>query len=199
LIRYLSSKGYRKDAAGVNSLSEEDLRLIEDGEANAHYHERSDFYIRLYKIIWETQEYFRTGDPSGHSTMQRIEYWKTSCEIFKQYPIFGVGTGDMNIAFERQYEIMNSPLKLEYRWRSHNQFLSISVGFGLIGILWFIFALLYPPIKTRRMTDYFYLSFFVIMMASMISEDTIETQAGVTIFAFFTSLFLFGKKDKTTI
>jgi O-antigen ligase len=105
----------------------------------------------------------------------------------------------MNIAFERQYEIMNSPLKLEYRWRSHNQFLSISVGFGLIGILWFIFALLYPPIKTRRMTDYFYLSFFVIMMASMISEDTIETQAGVTIFAFFTSLFLFGKKDKTTI
>ena len=33
----------------------------------------------------------------------------------------------------------------------------------------------------------------------MISEDTIETQAGVTIFAFFTSLFLFGKKDKTTI
>jgi len=59
-------------------------------------------------------------------------------------------------------------------------------------------VLIYPPIKTRRFTDYFYLSFFVIMIVSMVSEDTIETQAGVTIFAFFTSLFLFGKKDKTS-
>jgi len=75
----------------------------------------------------------------------------------------------------------------------------MSVGFGLIGIIWFLVVLLYPPIKTRRMDDYFYLAFFVIMIVSMISEDTIETQAGVTIFAFFTSLFLFGKKDKTTI
>lgn len=199
LIRYLTSKAYRKDAKGIEMLSEEDIALIEDGEASAHYHERSDFYIRLYKIIWEIQQYLRTGDPSGHSAMQRVEYWKTSILIIKQYPVFGVGTGDMNIAFKRQYELMNSPLKPEFRWRSHNQFLSITVGFGLIGLIWFIVAVLYPPIKTGRMTDYFYMTFFVIMMLSMISEDTIESQAGVTIFAFFTSLFLFGKKDKTPI
>lgn len=199
LIRYLTSKGYRKDAEGVEKLSNEDIAYIEDGEASVHYHERSEFYIRLYKIIWETQQYFRTGDPSGHSAMQRIEYWKTSILIIKDHPLLGVGTGDMNIAFERQYEIMNSPLKPEFRWRSHNQFLSIAVGFGLLGLVWFLFALFYPPIRLGRMSDYFYLSFFVIMMVSMLSEDTIETQAGATIFAFFTSLFLFGKKDKTFI
>jgi hypothetical protein len=199
LIRYLTSKGYRKDAEGVEKLSSEDIAYIEDGEASVHYHERSEFYIRLYKIIWETQQYFRTGDPSGHSAMQRIEYWKTSILIIKDHPLLGVGTGDMNIAFERQYEIMNSPLKPEFRWRSHNQFLSIAVGFGLLGLIWFLFALFYPPIRMGRMSDYFYLSFFVIMIVSMLSEDTIETQAGATIFAFFTSLFLFGKKDKTFI
>ncbi len=199
LIRYLTSKAYRKDAKGVEMLSEEDITLIEDGEASAHYHEHSDFYIRLYKIIWEAQQYLRKGDPSGHSAMQRVEFWKTSILIIKQYPVFGVGTGDMNIAFKRQYELMKSPLEPEFRWRSHNQFLSITVGFGLIGLIWFIVVLLYPPIKTGRMTDYFYMTFFVIMMLSMISEDTIESQAGVTIFAFFTSLFLFGKKDKTPI
>ncbi len=199
LIRYLTSKAYRKDAKGIEMLSEEEIALIEDGEASAHYHERSDFYIRLYKIIWEIQQYLHTGDPSGHSAMQRVEYWKTSILIIKQYPVFGVGTGDMNIAFKRQYELMNSPLKPEFRWRSHNQFLSITVGFGLIGLIWFMVVVFYPPLKTGRMTDYFYLTFFVILMFSMISEDTIETQAGVTIFAFFTSLFLFGKKDKTPI
>ncbi len=199
LFRYMSSKGLRKDAAGVADLNEKDISLVENGEASAHYHDRPGFYVRLYKIIWETQQYFRQGDPSGHSAMQRVEYWKTSALIIKQHPLSGVGTGDMNIAFKEQYERMNSPLKPEFRWRSHNQFLSIGVGFGIIGIIWFIIALLYPPIKTRRMGDYFYLAFFVIMMVSMISEDTIETQAGVTIFAFFTSLFLFGKKDKSFI
>jgi len=199
LIRYMTSRGLRKDAEGVTSLNPEDIGLVENGEASHHYHERSVFYIRLYKIIWEVQQYLRTGDPSGYSAMQRIEYWKTSFQIIKQYPFIGVGTGDMNIAFERQYEIMNSPLKPEFRWRSHNQFLSITVGFGLIGIIWFIFGLLYPPIKAGRFNDYFFLSFFVIMMVSMISEDTIETQAGVSIFAFFTSLFLFGKKDINSI
>lgn len=199
LIRYLTSKGLRKDADGVDQLTEQDIFLIENGEASYHYHDRSVFYVRLYKIIWETQQYFRTGNPSGHSAMQRIEYWKTSIHIIRHNPVFGVGTGDMNIAFEKQYELMNSPLQPEFRWRSHNQFLSISVGFGLIGILWFLFSLLYPPIKIKRFTDFFYLSFFVIMMVSMISEDTIETQAGVTLFAFFTSLFLFGKKDKNPI
>lgn len=196
LIRYLTSKGLRKDADGVESLTRQDIALVENGEASYHYHDRSVFYVRLYKIIWEAQQYFRTGNPSGHSAMQRIEYWKTSTLIIQQNPVFGVGTGDMNIAFEKQYEQMNSPLQPEFRWRSHNQFLSITVGFGLIGIAWFLFSLLFPPLKTRRFTDYFYLSFFVIMMVSMISEDTIETQAGVTLFAFFTSLFLFGKKDK---
>ncbi|MCK5764639.1 MAG: O-antigen ligase family protein [Bacteroidales bacterium] len=199
LIRFMSSKGLRKDAAGVEELTDSDISLVECGEASIHYHERSVFYIRLYKIIWEAQQYLRTGDPSGHSAMQRVEYWKTSSLIIGQHLLFGVGTGDMNIAFERQYELMNSPLKPEFRWRSHNQFLSITVGFGFIGIIWFMIALIYPPVKTRRFTDYFYLSFFVIMMVSMVSEDTIETQAGVTIFAFFTSLFLFGKKDKTSI
>lgn len=199
LIRYMTSKGLRKDAGGVNLLTDQDVALVESGEASAHYHERSVFYIRLYKIFWETQQYFRTGDPSGYSAMQRIEYWKTSFLIIRQHILIGVGTGDMNIAFERQYELMNSPLKPEFRWRSHNQFLSISVGFGLIGFIWFLVALIYPPLKLKRMNDYFFLFFFVIMIVSMISEDTIETQAGVTIFAFFTSLFLFGKKNKTLI
>lgn len=198
LIRYLTSKGLRKDADGVNSLCEEDIRLVESGEASIHYHERSVFYIRLYKIIWEAKQYFRTGNPSGYSAMQRIEYWKTSMLIIKKNILHGVGTGDMNIAFETQYEAMDSPLQPEFRWRSHNQFLSITVGFGIIGLIWFLISLLYPPIKMRRMSDYYYLAFFVILMVSMISEDTIETQAGVTFFAFFTSLFLFGKKDKHT-
>jgi len=36
--------------------------------------------------------------------------------------------------------------------------------------------------------------FFIIIVLSMCWEDTIESQAGVTIYAFFTSFYLFAKK-----
>jgi len=51
----------------------------------------------------------------------------------------------------------------------------------------------------RKFSDYFFLVFFIIVMLSMIPEDTIESQAGVTFFAFFYSLFLFGKKEEDPI
>jgi len=37
-----------------------------------------------------------------------------------------------------------------------------------------------------------YLSFFIIAVISFLTEDTLETQAGVTFFAFFNSFFLLG-------
>jgi len=191
--------GYRKDAAGVNKLTAEQVSLVESGEASIVYSRKSGLYVRIYKIIWEFKRYQNTSNPSGHSAMQRIEYWKTSAGIIKDHWLTGVGTGDMNVAFHQQYKKMDSPLYDKFRWRSHNQFLSMLVGFGIIGLAWFLFSLLYPPLKLKRMNDYFYLTFFIVIMLSMITEDTIESQTGVTIFAFLSSLFLFAKKEKDTI
>jgi O-antigen ligase len=128
--------------------------------------------------------------------MQRMEYWKASWQIIKEHWLFGVGTGDMNIAFARQYDKMHSPLDKKWRLRSHNQFLSITVGFGIFGLLWFLFVLAYPfSLKSIR-KDYYYFVFFIILLLSMTSEDTIESQAGLTFFVFFCALFLLGRKDE---
>jgi len=199
LIRFLTSKGYYKDIDGVQNLTIQEVRYIEDGIASIVYCERSQLYVRLYKIIWEYQRYKSNGNASGHSTMQRLEYWKTSFEIIRENWLIGVGTGDMDLAFKEQYEKMNTLLQSQYKWRSHNQFLAFLVGFGVIGICWFLFSLLYPPIKTKKFKDYFYLSFFIIIVLSMLWEDTIESQAGVTIYAFFSSFYLFLKRDNDTI
>lgn len=194
LIRFLTSKGYRKDADGVNKLTDEEIRLVEDGEASIVYHEKPQLYVRIYKIIWEYQQYQLTANPSGHSVMQRFVYARTALSIIKENPWFGVGTGDLNKAFENKYRQLDTKLDEQFRWRSHNQFLAITVAFGLVGLAWFLFSLLYPPIVTQRFSDYFYLSFFLVIFFSMFAEDTFETQAGVTIFAFFSSLYLFAKK-----
>jgi hypothetical protein len=88
---------------------------------------------------------------------------------------------------------MNSPLTAEWRLRSHNQFLAIGTAFGIIGLIWFLIALFYPLFLKEYRIDYFYFLFIVIAVLSMLTEDTLESQAGVTFFAFFNSLFLFQK------
>jgi len=196
LIRFLTSKGLRKDLDGINQLSDEEIQMVEKGIANVKYQEKSSIRSRIHKIVWAYRNVQETKDPSGHSVVQRLEFWKASLGIIKRNPIIGVGTGDMNITFDDQYKRMNTALEPKYQWRSHNQFLSIFVGFGIIGLSWFLIVLLYPPLKLNKFTDFFYLSFFIILILSMMWEDTIESQAGVTFFAFFNALLLFGRKDK---
>jgi len=194
LIRFLTSKGLPKDAEGINALSEKEVKGIEKGVPNVNFIGIFNPTARLQKIIWEINLYIKGGNPSGHSVVQRFEFWKAAIGIIKENFLFGVGTGDTKNVFEYQYEKMNSPLTKESRYRSHNQFLAIGTAFGIIGICWFLISLFYPLLREKNFQDYFYSTFFIIAFLSMLTEDTLETQAGATFFAFFNSLFLFCRR-----
>ncbi len=195
IIRYLSSKGYRKDAEGLSKLNDKEIKAIEQGIANVNYLYNPNLKTRISKIIIGYNNFKYDNDPNGNSILQRIEYFKTSLQLIRDNFWIGVGTGDLPIAFHKQYQKMDSLLETDSRLRSHNQFLSIFVAFGVIGFIWFLFTLIYPPMIAGKFKDYFYVIFFIIMILSMLTEDTIESQAGVTLFAFFTSLLIFTKKD----
>lgn len=197
IIRYLSSKDLRKDAAGVEALTEKDIRAIEKGIANVNYVENPSIRTRISKILMGYHQYADINDPNGSSVMQRIEYLKASFIIIEDNFWIGVGTGDLPMMFEKTYEQMKTPLKKQWRWRSHNQYLSIMIAFGVFGLVWFLFTLIYPVLSQRRYRNYLYTIFLVIIMLSMFTEDTIETQDGVTLFAFFNALFLFGICSKS--
>ncbi len=194
LKRYLTSKNMRKDAAGVNRLTENDIKLIESGIANYNYINDPGIKTRLLKIIYGYQKYTSSGNPSGNSILQRMEYMKGAILLIKKHPLFGVGTGDMEDALYAEYKKMNSKLNPQLYFHAHNQYLTIAITFGLAGLLWFLFALFYPPIKLRYFNDYFFLVFFIIMLSSMLTDDTLDTHAGVSLIAFFYSFLLLGRK-----
>ena len=191
LVRYLTSKDLRKDADGVGQLTDNDVRNIENGIANYNYIENPGFKTRIMKVMIAYRNYKKSGDANGSSVFQRIEYIKASLGIIKDNPVFGVGTGDIVDAFANYYEDTNSKLRPEYRFRSHNQYLAITVAFGIVGLLWFLFSMLYPVLADKKNRNYLYLVFLFIMMLSMLTEDTLETQIGVTLFAYFNSLLVF--------
>ncbi len=198
LITYLASKELRKDAGGVNRLSEEDIRNIENGINRFDYKKLPGIQSQVEDFIAGYQHYVRNHDPNAGSMIQRFEYWRTSLLLIRQHPVFGVGTGDPPQAFEEQYNKMNSNLAPQFRLRSHNQYLSITVALGIFGLLWFLAVMVYPGIKTGNFNNYFYVIFWLIMMISMFTEDTIENQEGVTFYALFTAMMLLGRDQTKT-
>jgi hypothetical protein len=191
LIRFLTSKGLRKDLDGINSLSEEEIYYIENGVANIDEIEKPGFMRRIENVIWEVEDYRHIGDPTNHSLMQRVELWKAAISIIKENPFAGVGTGDVPAAFEKKLKEINSPLS-GAGLRTHDQYLAIAVAFGIPGLLFFLFAFIYAPFRQKRFGTYFFFSFFIIALLSMITEDMLESQPGVSFFIFFFTLFLFA-------
>ena len=192
LARYLTSKGLRKDAEGVAALTDVDVHNIEQGVANYNNWCHPGLRARLSSTLFEYNLYRRFNNPNGGSLSQRIEYTLASFHIIGQHPWFGVGTGDVPQAFQQAYDDIHSPLSEEFRFRAHNQYLAIAVAFGLVGLAFFLFVLLYPWFSSRKNHTYIYMVFLLIMLLSMFPEDTLETQAGASLFAFFTSLLLFA-------
>lgn len=203
LIRYLNSKGLRKDRKGVETLTAEDIKNIENGIANVIYTGRMGFKARLYGLLWELDDYKTNKIVSGYTLPQRIELWKNALSLIRQHPVIGVGTGDMKDAYANQLLITDSPLK-DSNKLCHNQFLLFLIGFGILGFLLIMFSLIYPVLWNKRFKNDLFFVFLFIVFFSMMTDDTMERQDGLTFFAFFNALFLFlfpysnNKKNNTT-
>lgn len=196
LARYLTSKDLRKDAEGVAALTDQDIQNVEQGIANYVNWSHPGVYARLSSTLFEYGLYRRSNYPNGGSLSQRLEYTKASVYLIKKHPVFGVGTGDIPNAYMQAYDELQSPLHQEFRHKAHNQYLSITVGFGIVGLLLFLTVLLYPYLSTKRHRTYLYTVFLVILLISMLPEDTIETQAGASWFAFFNTLLIFASQNR---
>lgn len=192
LIRYLTSKGLRKDAGGVQALNEEDIRCVEQGVASIAELKAGGLRARIRKILLEYDIYRNGGNPGGNSVTQRVEFWKAAGTIVAENPLVGVGTGDVPNAFNQQYASMDSRLAEKHRLRAHNQYLTMAVAFGLPGLVLFLVFLFLPARLARCWKRPEYLAFALVVLLSFLSEDTLETQAGATFFAFFQCLFLVG-------
>ena len=187
LIRYLSSKGLKKDSIGVSKLNDDDLRNIESGYPNYLYTNTSSLRTRIHELIWELGQASAKQDPTGHSLSMRFEFWKTAWHIIREHPITGVGTGDVESSLKTQYSKDKTALNTKWQLHSHNQFLAVGVALGFVGILLFVVFLLAPFLFAKNISKFF-VFFLLIQFLSFFNEDTLETQAGVTFCVFFTQL-----------
>jgi len=193
LMRYLTSKGYRKDAEGLEKLTDDDIRNIENGMTNYRFANGVSFYNRIYQIVWEMDFYRKGGNPSGHSVTQRLEYYKMAWQIIGENFWFGNGTGGYYVAYQAKYDQNKFFQEKDYRQRSHNMFLSYWIDFGLFGLVYICFALVAPIFWERKTKNYLLLVFFLIVLISFMNEDTLNNHDAISFFSFFYPLYLYSK------
>lgn len=192
LVRYLASKGLRKDSVSLMALSDADITAIEGGVTNAHHAQRSALRRRVDQLYFELERYLGSGDANGHSLTMRIEFQRTGLHIVRTNPWVGVGTGGNRAAFAQAYEETSSRLLPENRHRAHNQFLTLLIAFGPLGLLWSVFTWWWPAWREGAWSRPLFIAWAVIFGISCLVDDTIETQTGATFFAMYYAVLVFA-------
>lgn len=190
LIRYMAGLGLNKDSVGVMALSENDINNIKNNVPNHEFNNWSFMHQRVYELVNEYDDFRSDRNINGNSVTMRYYFWKAAFYSIRNNLWFGVGTGDVQNQMEKSYLSSASPLDKEWHKRPHNQFLTITVALGLLGLMAFFYSLFYPPFKLKRRLSKVYFGFMLVYFISFLAEDTVETQAGVTFFAFFNTFLL---------
>lgn len=193
LIRYMSALGLRKDAADFKKLSQQDIKEIEKGATSLRNKNRIKERMEAFRN--QLVSYKKGERPDGSSLFQRFEHWKAATHIIKNNFWTGVGTGDVQNTFDSAYEALNSTLSKDYWHRSHNQFLTFFVTFGILGFLVFFLFWVFIFKKVIHTNNWIGFAFALVAFASFLPEDTLETQQGVTFVGFFLGFLPFLKVD----
>jgi hypothetical protein len=187
LIRYLTSKGLPKDAEGMASLSEQDITNIEMGYTDYRREHWNNLELRVDQFYYQLSAMVNQKNPGGKPFVQRIYYLEASFFIIKNNFFTGVGTGDIQNAFEKYYNDTHTNMPSKYWVRTHNQYLTYFITNGILGFLFFIYATTFPLIRFIKSSFILAISQFILLF-SFLSEDTLESQPGATLYIFIIAL-----------
>jgi O-antigen ligase len=191
LIRYLTSKGMRKDSAALSRLGDDEITAIENGRANYRFRTKPGIYQRLYETLWEIHIWRATGFAGYHSFGQRIIFYQTAGEVISQHFFTGVGTGDVYDSMLETTRRNNEIIEKRWKGEPHNQYAFLFMSFGVFGFAWILFTWVYSVYVNKAYRQLLFNIFAAIILISMAVLDTTESYDNMVFFAFFFTLFVF--------
>lgn len=158
------------------------------------YYTIDTFQNKINNTIWDFRQYKNKGNIEHLSDSKRLVAYELAYKAIKEKPLFGYGTGGprakINTLYKQYYPQYPNIEKLY----GSNQFIYITLSFGFVGLLFFIFWLwkIYP--LKDLITNDLLLATATINLVSFIPENTIEVQFGIAIFCVFSMMAIYYKK-----
>ena len=179
LVRFLSSKGLPKDRQGLAELDAEELAAVERGTTSVVELRGGPWTKRWNRFKYNWGEWLDGNRSPRASILARSVYQEVGARAWAKIPaplwLTGCGPGVDNEWLDTAYADAFPDWPEGGRKRPHNQYLTLLLSAGLIGLCLFLWALkclwTHPPARP---------GVFLIAL-SCLAEDTLETQAGVTL------------------
>ncbi len=123
-----------------------------------------------------------------NSTTIRIGLLKNGMELFKENPIFGVGTGDLIPESVNCLNRQGLHMLAQKSRGPHNQYLQVAVTLGIFGFFLFVLCIGWPFIEYLRAKEYLFAAFMVIVMFNAVG-DTVLRASSIYFFTMFGCFF----------
>ena len=161
------------------------------------YVSSDNFSGRIDEVILEIEQY--EPGQSRTSIGQRFDWWQTSVALIKEKPLLGHGTGSFSVAHQR----LSKNGAITPTDNPHNEFLLLTVQFGLVGLFLFaglmLFQLIgcgYIPEKKKWLLQGVILA---LLSGSLINSLLFDSQQGHFYLFMSAALMSWQRKDKRFI
>lgn len=118
----------------------------------------------------------------------RITSLKVGYQIFREQPVLGIGIGhiqqEVNRIFQTQYPDLPNPLM------PHNQLLYVLATTGILGLLLFSVAYIYPFYYQNNYLHPMMMASFIVFSVLILLEHNLENSGGIAFYTFFLGLLL---------
>lgn len=138
---------------------------------------------------------FKSGKGDDYSDSERWQSWRAGIELGNKHPIVGTGTGNFRTELEDYYK---TKLQKDSFARPHNQWINVYAIFGLVGLIIFIFVLLYPMTFSFFWKPPLMPALYIMQLISMAVEHPLDTTFGTSLFLLLTLIgisYQTGKKE----
>lgn len=137
--------------------------------------------------------------PTGNNdngTNVRSGIFTCNAELLKENWLWGVGTGNVQKSLNTCLGRFDTNVYESHDYNTHNEYLNSWLTAGLFGLFVFVGTLLYSFWLAFRNENRLHVYFLAFMCICFLTENYLERQAGVTLFALMQMLFLTGNNSK---
>lgn len=179
LVRFLASKGLAKDAEGVAALSAAEVLAVANRVTSTVELEEGAWQKRWNRFKFNWGQWLDGNRSPNASVLARSVYMDVAFDAWCALPplskAIGAGAGRVGIEMEKGFRSSFPEWPAAGRKRPHNQFMTIALALGAVGLGLLILAMTsmwaHRPCRPG----------VLLLALSCLTEDTLETQAGVTL------------------
>jgi len=135
---------------------------------------------------------FRSDSSNAKENTLDVRRMITQCdlELGAKYFLTGVGPQHLQTKLNQCYYQFEGSALERNKFNTHNQYFDYLLSHGIIGLILLLLVMIVPLYKSIRNGDPVLMSFIILILLCMLTENILSRQGGIVFYAFFNALLL---------